>query len=218
MATSNYADDDDGVVLVEVSCVEVVEGLIAGDREAADQVFRRYVDALVGTAAGRIPTAMRVKVDPASVVASVMESLLDMRPPLRDHLVRYEIRNWGQLFGLLAVMTVRRAANRLRRFQGRGRDAAREQAIGDTPLVAGGPSAVDEAAFVELVDGLRAVFGLDQWAVVELLMDGHSIRETAERAGRTTTFVRMVRDKLVAALRKLDQSSGAAEPPADDGP
>ncbi len=159
MAANNHADDDDGAVLVEVSCVEVVEGLIAGDREAADQVFRRYVDALVGTAAGRIPTAMRVKVDPASVVASVMESLLDMRPELRQNLVKYEIRNWGQLFGLLAFMTVRRASNRLRRFQAKGRDAAREQTIGNTPLVALGPSPEE---FVELVDELRAVFGPSQ--------------------------------------------------------
>ncbi len=49
-------------------------------------------------------------------------------------------------------------------------------------------------------------------------MEGHTIREAAERAGCTTTFVRMVRGKLKAALRKLDQSAAEADPSAAGEP
>ena len=122
-----------------------------------------------------------------------------------DTALRTEIDNWGQLFGLLSLMVARRASNRVRKFSSLARNSDRDQPLGDTPVASSEPSPDDVAALADLVEHLRKVFDAEQWAVVALLMEGHSIRESADKADRTTTFVRTVREKLAAQLKKLTQ-------------
>lgn len=124
---------------------------------------------------------------------------------MRHNIGLYEIRNWGQLFGLLSLMVARRASNRVRKFSSLARDSERDQSLGNTPVASNEPSPDDVAALADLVEQLRKIFDAEQWAVVALLMEGHSIRETADKADRTTTFVRTVREKLAAQLKKLTQ-------------
>jgi hypothetical protein len=64
-------------------------------------------------------------------------------------MTRYAIRNWGQLYGLLARITIRKCLNRLRRFGTRKRSSDRELPLDAAFLQGAGPTAEDEGAFAE---------------------------------------------------------------------
>lgn len=70
---------DDEPILVDISCIQVVDGLVAGDRDAIAVIYKRFIDVLISTAVKKLPATIQAKVDPASVVDSVLESLMVMR-------------------------------------------------------------------------------------------------------------------------------------------
>ena len=149
MDTNRHAGGNDSPVEIDGGCLQVLEGLLAGDRAAVAQVYERFARPLAARAERLIPARHRRKVVTESVVHSVMEGLLDLDPAARARMTRYAIRNWGQLYGLLARITIRKCLNRLRRFGTRKRSSDRELPLDAAFLQGTGPTAEDEAAFAE---------------------------------------------------------------------
>lgn len=194
--------DEDLVVETNAACLEVFEGVLAGDREAMALVYQRFMVALSGKAERLIPARHASKIEPVSIVHSVMESLLNLDAQARDRLACYHIHNWAQLYGLLVQMTVRKCLNRIRKFDTQTRASQRERPLNEAIAVVVAPSAEDEAAFAELLDRLRAEFDTLEYQIICLSMEGHSIQEIADAVELSTTTVKNVRRKLTRWLRR----------------
>ena len=216
------AAPDDSPVEVDATCLEVVAGLLAGDRAALAAVYQKFVDPLVRRADRLIPARQRAAIVAESVVHSVMESFLDLDTADRDRLARYRIGTWPQLYGLLARVTVRKCLNRIRKHDSRGRSPAGGHAVvqvddldGLEPdevarRLDGGPTAEDDAAFAELLGALWAGFTPFEGEVIRLSMDGHAVQDIADRLDTTTTVVKNARRKLSRWLdRRIRQQDPA---------
>src|SRR5690242_11370248 len=112
MNASHYSpEDEDPPVEIDATCLEVMGGLVAGDRAAVARLYERFLHPLVEKAERLTPPRHRGKIVAESVVHSVMESLLDLDTAGRDRLAQYRIRNWEQLYGLPARIVIRKCLN-----------------------------------------------------------------------------------------------------------
>src|SRR5260370_29102547 len=97
--------------------------LRAGDQAAAREVLERFVDKLVRPARRQFDAALRGKVDPEDVVQSAYKSFF-----LRYGAGKLEIHDWGNLWALLTVITLRKCLDRVEYHRAERRDVRREAA------------------------------------------------------------------------------------------
>jgi hypothetical protein len=81
MDTNRHAGGNDSPVEIDGGCLQVLEGLLAGDRAAVAQVYERFARPLAARAERLIPARHRGKVLAESVVHSVMEGCSTWTPP-----------------------------------------------------------------------------------------------------------------------------------------
>jgi len=194
--------DDDAPVEVDITCLQAMDGLLAGERAAVATLYQRFVGPLLVRAERMIPARHRGKVFAESVVHSVMASLLALDSGVRDRLARYEIRTWAQLYGLLARITARKCLNKLRRFETQARSAGREQSLSQTLAALPGPTAEDEAAFAELLTEMWATFTDSEKEILRRSLEGYTVQEIADEVQYSTTTVKNVRRKLSRWLQR----------------
>lgn len=196
-------DDPDARIEVDARCLQVVDGLISGDRAALAELYRRFVDQLVDRADRRIPDRHRGRILAESVVHSVMESLMDLAPADRDRLARYRITNWGQLYGLLARMTLCKCVNRVRKFEATRRAADAAGALDPAVVVSRGPSPEDEQTYAELLGKLFDPLQPSELEVLDLRMAGFTHEEIADQTRLTVTTVKAVVRRLQRRLQRV---------------
>lgn len=113
-------------------CVEIMESTPfdserllaeykAGQADAADEIFERYVRRLVPLAAERLAPALRRRIDPEDVVQSAMRSFF---VHARDG--DYVLARSGDLWRLLATITLHKLRDQVDRHRARRRDYRRE--------------------------------------------------------------------------------------------
>ncbi|VTR99463.1 RNA polymerase sigma factor [Tuwongella immobilis] len=192
---------------ISTSCSDVVEGLLAGDRVALSEVYRRFVDQLVQRADRRIPDAYRAKITAESVVQSVMQDFLELPDQKRLTIESYQIDSWAQLYGLLARMTVNKCLNRIRSLAAVSNqpNAASGTSTGEAlmQLASVGPTAEDEIAYAELVKQLLDSFSPMELDVLQLRMAGRTIREIAAELALTETTVESTITRLRRRTKRL---------------
>lgn len=100
------------------SFADLMTRLRAGDPGAAEEIFRRFANRLVSLARQRLDALVLRKLDPEDVLQSALNSFF------RAHAQgRVDVRDWDSLWGLLAVITLRKCgpnAPRPRRSSGPG--------------------------------------------------------------------------------------------------
>ena len=124
----------------ERSLVRWIESLRAGDEDAATELWRRYFDRLVALASKKMPRVRR-DYDEEDVALSAFKSLCrgvqgDRFPDLRDE---------GNLWSLLVVLTARKVSQHRRRAEAEKRGGGRvrgESVFGDAESTVGGLGAV----------------------------------------------------------------------------
>src|SRR5689334_7891576 len=89
------------------SFAEFLARLRSGDDTAAQELFGRFTHQLIALALRHIDAKLRHKVDPEDVVQSVYKSFF-----VRYGAGNLEIGNWNSLWGLLALIAVRKCAER----------------------------------------------------------------------------------------------------------
>lgn len=107
------------------SFTDVMARLRAGDEDAARQVFQRFVHRLVGLARVRLGRDLRRRVDPEEVVQSAYKSFF-----LRYEEGKVEVRDWGSLWSLLTVITLRKCIDRVDYHRAQGHNIRREAKAG----------------------------------------------------------------------------------------
>lgn len=191
--------------------VALMDELRRGDADAAQQIFRRYRRRLMALAELHLNDRLRQKVDPEDIAQSAFRSFFVR---LADG--QFDLNDWGSLWSLLTIITLRKCGYRVRHFRAARRDVRREAApAGDQedPVaawqpVAREPTPVEAAMLAETVEELFR--GLDEphRCILELGLQGHSaaaISKQTEIAERTVYRV------LERVKRKLERLSGTAD-------
>ena len=186
------------------SFAEFVSGLQAGDAAAARQLFGRFTRQLIALALRHIGAGLRHKVDADDVVQSVYKSFF-----LRYGGADPVAVNWGSLWGLLSLITVRKCAERAAYHRAECRDAAREvgpprEEAAPWPEPLGREPTPQEAAVLgETIEQLFAGLDEEERPVLELSLQGYTTREISERLGRAERTVRLLREGIRHRLERM---------------
>jgi RNA polymerase sigma-70 factor (ECF subfamily) len=172
---------------------------------AAKELFSRFTRQLIALALRHIDTPLRHKVDTEDVVQSAYKSFF-----LRYGAGNLDVVNWNSLWGLLAVITVRKCAERAAYHRAERRDVAREvsQARQDEAgpwLEPYGrePTPPEAAVLAETVDQLLSSLDEHERPVLELSLQGFSTREISEQLGRAERTVRLLREGIRHQLERM---------------
>lgn len=191
------------------SFAEFLRRLQARDDVAARQLFGRFTHQLITLALRHINAELRHKVDPEDVAQSAFKSFFH----------RYgegglEVVNWNSLWGLLAMITVRKCAERAAYHRAECRDAAREVSPPreDEPApwlehFGREPTPLEAAVLNETVEQLLAGLDEEERPIVELSLQGHTTREISERLGRAERTVRLLRENVRHRLEAMQRES-----------
>jgi RNA polymerase sigma-70 factor (ECF subfamily) len=175
-----------------------------GDAEAAAALFHRCAARLIALARRHLSDKMARRLDPEDVVQSAYHSFFE---GLRSE--RLVLERSGDLWRLLAAITLHKVQRQVERHRAGKRSIEREQpadvdALFGLPaeVVAEGPSP-DEAAAVldELEQVLRPLAGLHR-RMVEMRLQGHGVEEIAATVDRSDRLVRLVLEQVRNELRR----------------
>jgi RNA polymerase sigma-70 factor (ECF subfamily) len=182
---------------------ELVARLRAGDDCAAGEVVRRFTHRLLVLAQHHLDARIRSKVDPEDIVQSVYKSFFRRQ---RDG--QFDLASWDDLWSLLAVITLRKCASQADYFRAERRNPEREApgpAAGSGTgweLIDREPTPVEAAALAETVaDLLRAVAAADR-PILELSLQGYTVKEICAQLGRAERTVWRVRERARNRLRR----------------
>ena len=196
---------------MEDASAELMARWRAGDEAAAEALYRRYAQRLRALARSRLSGRFAHQIDPEDIVQSAYRSFF-----AGARAGRYELRRSGDLWRLLAAITVHKLQRQIERRTAHKRAAGRERPFGRESSLdnlqprhtAGEPSPSEAAAFADLLE--QAVRGLDplQRRMVELRLEGYRLEEIAAEVRRSERTVRRVLEQVKARL----EDAGLAGP------
>jgi RNA polymerase sigma factor (sigma-70 family) len=171
-------------------------------------LFERYVTRLTALARSRLSPALRRRLDPEDLVMSAFRSFF----------VGVRAGKWdrdGDLWSLLAMITLRKAARQARRHRASQRSIHRESSAPDDWQVAdrGGPSAEEALVLTEQIESLiEATTGLDREILLLQLRgeEAESIAKSLEVSPRTVRRSLQRIRELVSADRTHQQLARSA--------
>jgi RNA polymerase sigma-70 factor (ECF subfamily) len=182
----------------EPASAELLHLVRHGDESAESALHARYVARLVALARRRIGQRLGARVDAEDVVQSAYRSFF-----LRARAGQFELQHSGDLWRLLAQITLRKLYRQAQRHTADRRSIEREtasDAICDagTAYASREPTPAEAAA---LADELaHAMQQLEPWQrrVLELRLQEHTIDEIAAALGRSERTIR----RTLAAIRE----------------
>jgi RNA polymerase sigma-70 factor (ECF subfamily) len=188
------------------SFLEVMTRLHAGDEEAAREIFQRFVGKLVELARHQFDAVLRRKVDPEDVVQSAYKSFF-----LRYGAGQIDVRDWGNLWSMLTLITLRKCLDRVAYHQAERRDVQREAAAqagapGTEPwwqAVARDPLPEEAAVLAETVELLLRGVDEDERPILEMSLQGYTTPEISAQLGRPERSVRRLRERVKKRLQRL---------------
>jgi len=189
---------------MDESFAALVSQLQVGDDAAARRVWDRFVRRLVGLARNHLDARVRRKVDPEEVVQSVFRSFF-----LRQAEGKFELADWDGLWGLLALITVRKCGRVARHFRGPVHDVGKEVPRGtdsapDWEAVAHEPTAEEALELSETLERLMQQLSDQDRRILELRLQEYKVSDIGEQIGRTEFTVegrlKKIRNRLQAII------------------
>ena len=188
------------------SFTDVMTRLRAGDQAAAQEIFQRFVDKLIRLARRQFDAALCRKVDPEDVVLSAYKSFF-----IRYGEGKLEVHDWGNLWGMLTVITLRKCLDRVEYHRAARRNVQREAAAqpgaGGVPpwwkAVARDPTPEEGAMLAETVELLLRGLEDAERPILELSLQGYTTQEISERLGRSERTVRRLREEVRKRLERM---------------
>ena len=188
---------------------QLLELLRDGEETAATEVFDRYVARLVALAASRIGPKIRQRVDAEDVVQSAYRSFF-----VHAEAGDYTLTNSGDLWRLLAKITLHKLYGQIEKQQAEKRNVDREDrdevsiAEKQTPE----PTPVEAIAVAELLQVAMAKLAPAEREVIAASLQGQTVEEIG---GAMDKSQRTVRRHLATAKQKIEQcllDRGSEEP------
>src|SRR5437762_1127257 len=144
--------------------------LRSGEDSAAREVFERFAGRLIGLARRQFGELLARKVDPEDVVQSAYKSFF-----VRHRDGQFTVESWNALWKLLALITLRKCADRAEYFRAARRDAAREAADAGLAALDREPGPDEAAVLAATVERLfRDVYAHER-PVLELSLQGYTV-------------------------------------------
>jgi RNA polymerase sigma-70 factor (ECF subfamily) len=187
------------------SFTDLMARLRAGDDGAAAAIFQRFCRRLLALARVRLEGILGHREDAEDVLQSVFRSFFRRH---RDG--QFELRRWGSLWALLAVITVRKCRNRIAYHHADRRDVNREVRLADGPafateqLLARDPTPAEAAALAETVDQVFGNLEARDRAILTLHLQGRPVEAISAEIGRSCRTVQrtleLIRKDLASQL------------------
>ncbi|MFP6765753.1 MAG: sigma-70 family RNA polymerase sigma factor [Planctomycetaceae bacterium] len=170
-----------------------------GDESAAWTLYERYVKRLVGLARSRLSRKLTARVDAEDVVQSVYRSFFR-----NAQAGRYELEQSGDLWRLLASITVNKVRDQAKRHTQQKRTVDRESAINDSELpiesfgslIADEPSPEAAAMLIEEIGQVMTQLDKSQREILELRLQGHIVEDIAAAVHCSERTVRRKLDRI----------------------
>ncbi|MGP0068143.1 MAG: RNA polymerase sigma factor [Isosphaeraceae bacterium] len=182
---------------------ELMRQVRAGDEAAETALFRRYVRRLIALTVRQFDESLRDRADVELVVLSACKSFF-----LRNRHGEFQVEDGDELWSVLAMITLRKCADRLKYLRAARRDAGRDvewpsDHDDDLYLLDQSPAPDDEAMLTDLIEQLRQAMSPDDRPIVEHLLIGYTAEEIAERLDCSERTVRRVRQRAKVRLQRL---------------
>jgi len=176
-----------------------------GDQQAAGELFNRYVARLIALARSKLSPGLARRLDADDVVQSACRSFFVR---VRDG--RLVVQPGGELWDLLAAITLRKVLGQVEHHTAQKRSIKREEKPADTDSVcwveveaiARDPGAGEQNALAEECE--QAMSGLTpiHRQIVELRLQELTTTEIAAKVGRSDRMVRLVLSDFGKKLEK----------------
>jgi RNA polymerase sigma-70 factor (ECF subfamily) len=184
-----------------------------GDQRAAEEMVARYTDRLLRLARAHLSTRLASRIDAEDVLQSAYRSFFTAA---RED--RFVLARSGDLWRLLATITLHKLRNQVARQRASKRSIAQEQrSLGESglfrleeQLLAREPEAPDVLAAVEELETVIRPIPLLHRQMVELRLQGHRIEEIAAATDRSERFVRRVLDEFKGRLLERQRAVESA--------
>ncbi len=197
--------------MTDAPSAELLARYRQNDPAAAEELFRRYAERLTRLARSRLSRKLSARLDPEDVVLSAYRSFFLLA---RDGVA---LRQSGDLWRLLARITLRKVCRGARRHRAGCRSVEREQEA-EAAVLARGPTPAEAAT---LTDELRAVLsplGPVPRRIAELRLQGHEVDEIAADVKRSPRTVRRTLAWLAEELeRRLRDATPEEETAGAEG-
>lgn len=185
---------------------ELLDQFLAGQDEAADVIFARYVERLLALARTRISPKLRRRIDPEDVVQSAYRSFF-----LHARDGRYHLDHSGDLWRLLASTTLHKLYGQIEKQTAAKRsinqEIAEEAAL--AALATREPGIAEVIAVAEqltlIMDGLVA----DERFVLTATLQGQNPEEIAKALGKSERTVRRLAARAKREFEKQLLSESA---------
>ena len=166
---------------------ELLELYQDGHSDAATAIFDRYVARLIALARGRMGAKLRRRIDAEDVVQSAYRSFF---VHAKDD--AYRLAQSGDLWRLLASITLHKLYGQVEKQTAAKRDIDREETSGSTLLdvKAPDPSPAEVVAIVEQLHLIVDRLAPDQRRALTSRLQGQSIEEVGRSIGRSERTVR----------------------------
>jgi RNA polymerase sigma factor (sigma-70 family) len=197
----------------EVASAELLVRWTGGDQAAAREIFERYVDRLTRLARARLSAKLAARLDPDDVVMSAYRSFF---VGARDG--RFTLKESGDLWRLLAEITMHKLYRAAAHHRARRRSVAKEAPQGTTAdsrfndLISRDPAPDQVAAVADELEATLAALPPLGRRVLELRLRGEGVEEIAREIRRSTKTVRRWLEKAKRSL--LARQEGNVSLPA----
>jgi RNA polymerase sigma factor (sigma-70 family) len=188
MNSMHRSNEQDGVLMA---------AWVAGDQDAAADLFVRYYDRVTALARSQLGWHLRGVESSADLALSVFDSLFAKCPQPNATLEGH-----ASLWPLLVIMTFNKARNRRKFYARQKRDRRREVEIAAETLAELGSSPDDQAMLQEAADQLVSSFNSPRrQRIVRLLLEGHSASDIAHDLGTSKRTVYKTREAAINLLQ-----------------
>lgn len=196
----------------DVSSKQLLAQYRDGDEKAAEQIFSRYVNRLVSLARQRLSRKLARKLDPEDVVQSAYRSFF-----VRARAGQYELKEGGDMWRLLAAITINKLLKKVEYYQAVKRDidlehsVAPESQVSPIPVeeISREPNQDEVAGIIEEIGFVMRELIPSHREILALHLQGYSVKEIAETLSRSQTTVRRcLHKRAIPMLRtRLELSS-----------
>ena len=184
-----------------------------GDPQAASELFDRYVQRLMGLARSRLSAKLARRIDPEDVIQSAYRSFFGGAAA-----GNFDIRQSGDLWRLLAAITLNKLRMQARRHTAEKRNLSCEDSIsmpddmqGLAPqALAHDPQPEEVVAVAELLENVMTGLSAQHRRMLELRLQNHNIQEIADDVGCSERTVRRLLDRVKTEFQQ--NLAAVAEP------
>ncbi len=203
--SDSEGSDSEGRDVSDNDSYALVQRVRRGDEQAAGELFDRYVERLFALARSRFSAKLARRLDPEDVVQSVFRTFFRHT---QDG--RYEFHQAGDLWRLLAAITVNKVRRQVKRHTAGKRTTDAEKSFGGQEslfglppeAVAREPSPDEACALIEELDQVVGRLPELYRRIVDFRLQGRPVEEIAQQVGCSERTVHRASEVLKQRLEK----------------